>query len=195
MSCRGLCQYLHLQSGGHCHREIQRHLQPTEVPRLADPVPRLPRHRCHLGGVTANHGALSSLQCAQVFLKEQRYQGTHVSPGLAQSASWADLVSGVQDAYKVITEYKTWELAFLFSVLLVRRAQLLSKPWCTNLTFICMIKKKHKWVLTTLEKTSEWYGYKMNGWNWSDLPPNLWEMILHVLVQFCYMFKLNQSFF
>lgn len=92
-SCRDFCQHLHLQPGGHCHRAIQRHLQPSEVPIMADAVTRLPCHHRHLGAVTANHGALPGLQHPQVFPQGQQHRRSHVPPGLAQPTSWADLVS------------------------------------------------------------------------------------------------------
>lgn len=90
---RDFCQHLYLQPGGHCHRKIQRHLQPSEVPLMADAVTRLPRHHRHLGAVTANHGALPGLQRPQVFPEGQQHSWAHVPPGLAQPSSRADLVS------------------------------------------------------------------------------------------------------
>lgn len=90
---RDFCQHLYLQPGGHCHRKIQRHLQPSQVPFMADAVTRLPRHHRHLGAVAANHGALPGLQRPQVFPQGQQHSRAHVPPGLAQPASRADLVS------------------------------------------------------------------------------------------------------
>lgn len=95
-SCRDFCQHLYLQPGGHCHWKIQCHLQPSEIPFMADAVTRLPCHHRHLGAVTANHGALPGLQHPQVFPQGKQHSWSHVPPGLAQPTSWADLVSVCQ---------------------------------------------------------------------------------------------------
>lgn len=92
---RDFCQHLYLQPGGHCHRKIQRHLQPPEIPCVADALTRLPCHHGHLGAVAAHHGALPSLQRPQVFPEGQQHSGAHVPPGLAHPASRADVVSAL----------------------------------------------------------------------------------------------------
>ncbi|XP_039560236.1 gastrin/cholecystokinin type B receptor isoform X1 [Passer montanus] len=87
----GLGGRVHLQPGGHRPRALQCHLQPAAVARLADAVPRVPRHRGHLGAGGAADAALRRVQHHAARRPPPAPRTVH--PPLAQRARPAGLVS------------------------------------------------------------------------------------------------------
>lgn len=63
--CSGVGVRVRLDLGGDVRGALLRHLLPSPVPRLADPLSRQAHHRCRLGSLALAHAAHRHAQQAQ----------------------------------------------------------------------------------------------------------------------------------